>query len=134
MTDPSPSQRIDHKIAGLADWRGLILAQVRATILSADENILETVKWMKPTNPLGVPVWECSGILCTGETYKDKIKLTFAHGAALPDPSHVFNAGLDGGTRRAIDYFQGDNVDTAALDILVRDAIAFNRAKAKNKK
>ena len=120
------SALIDAKIAGLGGWRGEALATLRALIREADPEIVETVKWRKPTNPSGVPVWERGGIICTGETYKDKAKLTFAQGAALPDPKGLFNASLDAGTRRAIDVFEGDRVDAAALKALVRAAVKRN--------
>ena len=102
MTDTA-SQRIDARITELGDWRGDVLAQVRAAIRAADPAVVEDMKWQKPTNPAGVPVWEHAGILCTGETYKNYMKLTFARGAALEDPAGLFNASLSGGTRRAID-------------------------------
>ncbi|MBL8576649.1 MAG: DUF1801 domain-containing protein [Mesorhizobium sp.] len=124
--EKSASELIDAKIAGLGGWRGETLAQLRAAIREADPEIVETVKWRKPTNPAGVPVWERGGIICTGETYKDKVKLTFAQGAALPDPNGIFNASLDAGTRRAIDVFEGDRVDAAALKALVRAAVKTN--------
>ncbi len=124
MTDASTA--IDARIADLHDWRGTILAAARAAILAADEGIVETVKWRKPSNPNGVPVWEKAGILCTGEVYKDKVKLTFAKGAALADPDGLFNASLEGNTRRAIDLFEGDALDAAALTRLMRAAIAEN--------
>jgi hypothetical protein len=114
------------EIAGLHDWRGEKLAAARKAILAADTDIVETIKWRKPTNPAGVPVWEKSGILCTGEVYKDKVKLTFAKGAALDDPAGLFNASLDGNARRAIDMFEGSEVDARALTELVRQAIAAN--------
>ncbi len=120
------SAQIDAKIASLSDWRGETLAAARATILAADEGIVETVKWRKPSNPAGVPVWEKHGVLCTGEVYKDKVKLTFAHGAALDDPAGLFNASLTGGTRRAIDLFEGETLDKEALTKLVREAISAN--------
>ncbi|MEQ1943350.1 DUF1801 domain-containing protein [Mesorhizobium sp. VNQ89] len=124
--DEDASRLIDAKIKELGGWRGALLAKLRAAIRQADPQIVETVKWRKPTNPSGVPVWECGGIICTGETYKDKVKLTFAQGAALPDPKGLFNASLDAGTRRAIDVFEGDRVDAAALKALVRAAVKFN--------
>lgn len=135
MSDPSPSllppsQEIDAKISGLGDWRGETRAQLRALIKAADPDVTEEVKWRKPSNPAGVPVWEHAGLICTGETYKDKVKLTFANGAALDDPSGLFNASLDGGTRRAIDVFEGGTVDGEALKALVREAVLFNIAKA----
>ncbi len=125
MSD-DPSRAIDAKIAALGDWRGKTLAAARKAILAADDGIVETIKWIKPTNPHGVPVWEKRGILCTGETYKDKVKLTFAKGAALDDPQRLFNASLEGNTRRAIDYGPADDVDAAPLTALVRMAIASN--------
>ncbi|MBR2171807.1 DUF1801 domain-containing protein [Sphingopyxis sp.] len=126
---------IDAKIAGLGDWRGATLAKLRALIHAADAQVEETVKWQKPSNPSGVPVWEHAGILCTGETYKDKVKLTFAKGAALADPAKLFNSSLDGNTRRAIDLFEGDSVDEAAFKALVRAAVEANLEKpAKAKK
>jgi hypothetical protein len=123
------SAQIDAKIASLGDWRGDTLAAARAAILAADDGIVETVKWRKPTNPAGVPVWEKHGVLCTGEVYKDKVKLTFAHGAALADPAGLFNASLEGNTRRAIDLFEGDVLDAKALTALVAEAVKANGAK-----
>lgn len=120
------ADRIDAKIKGLGDWRGATLAKLRALIHEADPEVEETVKWQKPSNPAGVPVWEHAGILCTGETYKDKVKLTFAKGAALADPAKLFNSSLDGKVRRAIDLFEGDDVDAAAFKALVRAAVAAN--------
>jgi hypothetical protein len=108
------------------DWRDAMLARVRRIIQRADPDIVEETKWRKPSNPAGVPVWSRSGMICTGETYKDKVKLTFARGAALADPSGLFNASLDAGTRRAIDIFEGDEIDEAALQALVRAAIALH--------
>lgn len=117
-------------MASSGDWRQAKLAHLRALIQAADPEIIETVKWRKPTNPAGVPVWERAGIVCTGETYKGKVKLTFANGAALPDPSGLFNASLDGNARRAIDVLEGDTLDEAAFQTLVHEAVAFNLAKA----
>lgn len=126
-TKPSAaSSEIDAKIASLGDWRGETLGRIRKLIREADPDVVETVKWKKASNPLGVPVWEHNGILCTGETYKDKVKLTFAQGAALPDPKRLFNSSLDGGTRRAIDIGADDKIDEKALTALIRAAIAFN--------
>ncbi len=122
----SPSRLIDAKIAALGDWRGEALARVRALIREADPQIVEEVKWRKPSNPSGVPVWEHDGIVCTGETYKDKVKLTFAKGASLEDPSGLFNSSLDAGTRRAIDIHEGDRIDGKALKALIRAAAALN--------
>ena len=127
--DDSPSALIDATIADLADWRGAVLAELRELIHQADPDIREEVKWRKPSNAMrGVPVWEHAGIVCTGETYKDKVKLTFAYGASLPDPTGLFNSSLDGNTRRAIDVREGDRVDAAAFEELVRAAVARNEA------
>ncbi len=125
---------VDARIASLPDWRGATLARLRDAIRRAVPGIGESIKWRKPTNPHGVPVWEQAGIVCTGEVYKDKVKLTFAQGAALPDPSGLFNAGLSGGTRRAIDVAEGASVDDDALAELVRAAVALNMGKKKPKK
>jgi hypothetical protein len=122
----SPSRLIDAKIKKLGDWRGETLARVRKLIKQADPDVVETVKWRKPSNPLGVPVWEHAGIICTGETYKDKVKLTFAKGASLKDPSHLFNSSLDGNVRRAIDFHAGDKIDAKAFKALIRAAVALN--------
>ncbi|MGA0606320.1 DUF1801 domain-containing protein [Phenylobacterium sp. VNQ135] len=119
------AQEIDAKIAGLADWRGETLAKVRKLIHEAVPGVVETVKWR------GVPVWEDAGILCTGETYKKAVKLTFAKGAALPDPHGLFNSSLEGNTRRAIDIPEGEMVDAAAFKALIQAAAALNRAKTK---
>lgn len=124
------SAQIDDKIASLGDWRGEMLARLRLLIREADPEVIEAVKWRKPSNPAGVPVWEHSGMICTGEIYRDKVKLTFARGAALDDPSGLFNASLDGGTRRAIDFREGDGLDEDAFKTLVRSAVAVNAAKA----
>ena len=123
-TGPATS-RIDDRIKDLGDWRGRVLAKVRQIIQQADPEIVEEWKWVKPTNP-GVPVWSHNGIICTGETYKDKVKLTFAKGAALKDPANLFNSSLDGNVRRAIDIYQSDDIDEAALKNLIREAIALN--------
>jgi hypothetical protein len=125
----TPSDLIDAKLAALGDWRGETLAQLRNLIREADPEVTETVKWRKPTNPSGVPVWEHAGILCTGEVYKSYVKLTFAQGAALDDPSGLFNAGFGGNTRRAIDLREGATLDAAAFKALVREAVAANVAK-----
>lgn len=109
------------------DWRSERLDRIRAVIMAADPGIVEEVKWRKPSNPAGVPVWSLGGIICTGETYRDKLKLTFAKGASLDDPTGLFNASLDAGTRRAIDIHEGDEIDEKALAALVREAIARNR-------
>jgi hypothetical protein len=127
---PSPSQLIDARIAALGDWRGEMLAQVRRLIREADPGVVEEVKWRKPSNSmLGVPVWEHAGIICTGETYKNYVKLTFAKGAALADPAGLFNASLEGNVRRAIDIHEGDKIDEKALQALVRAAVALNTSK-----
>jgi len=123
------SELIDAKIASLTDWRGETLKRLRALIHDADPKVLETVKWRKPSNPMGVPVWEHDGIICTGETYKGKVKLTFANGASLKDPKGLFNSSLDGNTRRAIDLREGDAVDAEAFKALMRDAVAFSQAR-----
>jgi len=113
--------------ASAGDWRGETLDRVRKLIREADPDVVEQVKWRKPSNAMaGVPVWEHGGIICTGETYRDKVKLTFAKGAALPDPSRLFNSSLDGNTRRAIDISEGEPIDEEALKALVRAAVALN--------
>ena len=122
------AQLIDAKIASLGDWRGETLGRIRALIREADPGVVEEVKWRKPSNPSGVPVWSHGGIICTGETYKDKVKLTFAKGAWLGDASRLFNASLDGGTRRAIDIREGETIDADGLKALVREAVALNLA------
>jgi hypothetical protein len=124
----SGAEAIDRKIASLSDWRGATLARVRRLIKEADPDVSEDVKWRKPSNPLGVPTWEHAGIICTGETYTDKIKLTFARGAALADPSGLFNASRDAGTRRAIDIPEGAEPDETAFKALISEAIAVNLA------
>jgi hypothetical protein len=123
----SPSRLIDARIAELGDWRGTMLARVRALIKQADPAAVEEWKWR------GVPVWSHDGIICTGETYKSIVKLTFAKGASLPDPAGLFNSSLEGNTRRAIDIHEGDTVDARALKNLVRAAVACNGTKAKTK-
>jgi hypothetical protein len=125
----SPSNLIDAKIAELGGWRGETLARARNLIRAADPGVVEQVKWRKPSNPSGVPVWEHDGIVCTGETYKDKVKLTFDKGASLDDPAGLFNSSLDGNQRRAIDIFEGDKIDEKALKALVRAAVAVNVGK-----
>jgi hypothetical protein len=130
----APSRQIDAKIREMGDWRGETLARVRAVIMAAGPEIVEEVKWRKPSNPLGVPVWECDGILCTGETYRDKVKLTFARGASLDDPSGLFNSSLDGNTRRAIDFHKGHKIDEKALGALIRAAAEANVSARSRKK
>ncbi len=120
------SQPVDAKIASIGGWRGAMLARIRKLIHEADAEIAEEIKWRKPTNPSGVPVWSHAGIICTGETYRDKVKLTFAKGASLPDPSGLFNASLDGNARRAIDISDGDRLDENAFKALIRAAVALN--------
>lgn len=125
----SPSAEVDARIAAVEGWRGQTLARLCALIRQADPAIVESIKWRKASNPLGVPVWEHAGIVCTGEVYKDKVKLTFAQGAALPDPAGLFNAPGTGGTRRAIDLREGESVDDAAFKALVRAAVSLNTGK-----
>jgi hypothetical protein len=120
------SAGIDEKLRTLGDWRGAMLARLRRLIREADPDVVEAIKWRKPSNPLGVPTWEHGGIICTGETYKDKVKLTFARGASLDDPSRLFNSSLDGGTRRAIDLKEGESLDEDAFKALIREAVALN--------
>ena len=119
--------------SGTKDWRGEMLARLRALIKAADPDVTEEVKWRKPSNQMrGVPVWEHDGIICTGETYKEYVKLTFAKGASVPDPARLFNASLEAGTRRAIDIRQGDKLDAKAFKALIRAAVAVNvKARAK---
>jgi len=124
----SPPQLIDERIAELGDWRGKVLGRVRALVKEADPDIVEEWKWR------GVPVWSHDGLICTGETYKNVVKMTFAKGAALPDPSRLFNASLDGNTRRAIDFREGGTIDEDALKTLVRAAVVLNRSKANRSK
>jgi len=124
--DASGAELIDAQIAALGDWRGEILARVRTLIKQADPGVIEETKWRKPSNPAGVPVWSHGGIICTGETYKDKVKLTFAKGAALDDPAGLFNASLTGNARRAIDIREGDKVKAVAFKALIREAVALN--------
>jgi hypothetical protein len=122
----SLSRLIDARIKELSDWRGETLARIRALIRQADPDVVEEVKWRKPSSPGGVPVWSHDGIICTGETYKDKVKLTFAKGASLPDPSGLFNSSLEGNTRRAIDIHEGDKINEKALKALIRAAAELN--------
>ena len=126
----SPSRLIDARIKKLSDWRGEALARVRGLIKEADPDVVEEVKWRKPSNSmLGVPVWEHDGIICTGETYKAVVKLTFARGAALEDPSRIFNSSLEGNVRRAIDIHEGEKINEKALKALIRAAVALNTSK-----
>ncbi len=128
---PSMLQLIEEKIASLNDWRGAALSRLRRLVHEADPEVVEEVKWRKPSNPSGVPTWSHAGILCTGEIYKDKVKLTFAKGAAVDDPSSLFNASLDAGTRRAIDIREGDEIDEAAFKALIQAAVALNMSNAR---
>ena len=123
MTNDSPSELIDGRIAELGDWRGETLAQVRALIKQADPEVVEEWKWR------GVPTWEHAGIICTGETYKKVVKMTFAKGASLEDPSGLFNSSLEGNTRRAIDIHEGEEIDEEALKELIRAAVALNESR-----
>ena len=120
----APSQLIDARIEELGDWRGEMLSRLRSLIKEADPGIVEEWKWR------GVPVWEHAGIICTGETYKSVVKMTFAKGAALKDPSRIFNSSLEGNTRRAIDFHEGEKVNEEALKALIRAAVTLNRSKA----
>ena len=130
----APGRPVDKPIRDHGDWRGETLAHMRALILEADPEIIEERKWKKPSNAMkGVPVWSHNGIICTGETYAKAVKLTFARGASLPDPSHVFNASLEGGTRRAIDIQEGKKVDARAFKALVKAAVAENARQAKKR-
>src|SRR5881227_37024 len=123
----TPSELIDARIKELSDWRGETLARIRILIKQADPEVVEEVKWRKPSNSMaGVPVWSHAGIICTGETYKAVVKLTFAKGASLADPSGLFNSSLEGNTRRAIDFHEGDKIDEKALKALIRAAVALN--------
>ena len=126
----SPSRQIDARIEKLDDWRGKTLSRVRALIKQADPGMAEEWKWAKASSP-GVPVWSHDGIICTGETYKSAVKLTFAKGASLKDPYGLFNSSLDGNTRRAIDIHEGEKLDERAFKALVRAAVALNKSKAK---
>jgi hypothetical protein len=129
----SPSRLIDAKIEAMGDWRGQTLAHLRALIHEAIPDVVEDVKWRKPANPSGVPVWEHAGLICTGETYKDKVKLTFAKGAALADPSGLFNSSLEGNTRRAIDFQEGHPISEDALKALFRAAAALNASQVRRR-
>jgi hypothetical protein len=128
--DQSASQRIDERIAELGDWRGETLGRMRSLIKEADPDVVEEIKWVKATSP-GTPTWSHDGIICTGETYKAVVKLTFAKGASLDDPAKLFNASLEGTTRRAIDIREGEEVDADAFKALIRAAVELNRAGRK---
>ena len=125
-TQGGNSQSISRRIAELRDWRGDVLRRVRKLIKEADPGITEEVKWRKPSNPAGVPVWSHDGMVCTGETYKDAVKITFAKGAAIGDPAALFNSSLDGHVRRAIDIHEGDEIDESAFKDLIRAAVSLN--------
>jgi hypothetical protein len=126
---PSASELIDERIAELGDWRGETLSRMRKLVKEADPDAVEEVKWVKKTSP-GTPVWSDGGIICTGESYKDKVKLTFAKGASLDDPAGLFNSSLDGNVRRAIDILEGEEVDADAFKALIRAAVALNTSGA----
>ena len=126
--DQSPAQLIDTRIEELGDWRGEMLSRLRALIKQADPEVVEEVKWRKPSNPAGVPVWSHDGVICTGETYRAVVKLTFPKGAALKDPSGLFNSSLDGKVRRAIDFHEGDAIDGDAFRALIRAAVGLNES------
>jgi hypothetical protein len=128
--DESPSELIDAKIEELGDWRGQTLARLRALIKKADPEVVEEWKWRKPSNP-GVPVWSHQGIICTGETYKSVVKLTFIKGASLEDPSGLFNSSLEGNTRRAIDVHEDDEIDEQAFTALIRAAVSLNESSSR---
>jgi hypothetical protein len=128
----TPSKTIDERIKELPAWQGKVLAQMRRLIKQAEPDVVEEMKWAKPSNSMtGVPVWSHEGIICTGETYKDKVKLTFAKGASLKDPARLFNSSLEGNTRRAIDLFEGDKINEKAFKTLVRAAAAMNESKGR---
>jgi len=126
----SASERIDKRIAELGDWRGETLSRMRKLIKQADPDVVEEVKWVKPTNP-GTPTWSHDGIICTGETYKSVVKLTFAKGASLKDPAKLFNSSLEGNTRRAIDIHEGEKIDAGAFKALIRAAVGLNTSGGK---
>ena len=129
----SPSQEFVVRIQARSDWRAETLAHIRTLIQQADPEVIEEVKWRKPSNGMaGVPVWSHDGIICTGETYKKVVKMTFARGASLPDPGGLFNASLEGNTRRAIDFHEGDRIDEKALRALIRAAVALNMSRTKS--
>jgi hypothetical protein len=129
--EKSPSRLIDEKVKELGDWRGEMLSRLRSLIKEADPEVVEEWKWVKPTNP-GTPVWSHDGMICTGETYKNVVKMTFAKGAALEDPSGLFNSSLGGKTRRAIDFHEGEKIDEEALKALIRAAVTLNASRARS--
>jgi hypothetical protein len=128
MKDESPAQLIDARIEELDDWRGEMLSRLRALIKQADPDVVEELKWRKASQPGGVPVWSHDGLICTGETYKTVVKLTFLKGASLKDPSGLFNSSLDGNTRRAIDIREGEAIDVDAFRALIRAAVSLNES------
>ena len=125
----SGSAEVDARIQELGDWRGAMLARLRAVIKQADPDVVEECKWKKPSNPAGVPVWSHGGMICTGETHKSVVKMTFAKGAFLDDPAGLFNSSLEGNLRRAIDFHEGDRVNEKALKALIRAAVALNKSE-----
>src|ERR1700722_6551763 len=133
MSEKPDSKVIDEIFADLADWRGAALSKLRELIKQADPEVVEELKWKKTTNPDGVPVWSDNGMICTGEVYKDHVKLTFAKGASLEDPHGLFNASLGGNLRRAIDVHEGDQVDEEAFTALVRSAVALNKSTGRRR-
>jgi hypothetical protein len=128
VSGDSPSELIDARIEELGGWRGETLAKIRRLIHQADPEVLEEVKWRKPSAPAGVPVWSHDGQICTGEAYKEKVKLTFAKGAQLEDANGLFNSSLEGSTRRAIDLHEGDEIDATAFKVLIREAVELNES------
>ena len=132
LEDKSPSRLIDEKDRELGDWRGTTLSRLRKLIKEADPDVVEEWKWRKPTSP-GVPVWSHEGMICTGETYKSVVKLTFAKGASLKDPSRLFNSSLEGNTRRAIDVHEGEEINEKTFKALIRAAVALNRTSVRRK-
>jgi hypothetical protein len=133
MSEKPDSKVIDEIFADLADWRGAALSKLRELIKQADPEVVEELKWKKASNPRGVPVWSDNGMICTGEVYKDHVKLTFAKGASLDDPRSLFNASLDGNMRRGLDLYEGDKVNAAAFKALVKAAVAANKATGRRK-
>ena len=129
LKEPSSSQQIDAKIKALGDWRGKTLSQLRALIKRADAGMVEEVKWKKPSNPAGVPVWSHDGIVCIGEALKNAVRLTFPKGASIKDPKKLFNARLDSNSVRAIDFHEGDSVDEAELKTLILEGVRVNKLK-----